>query len=46
MHMAKTSAKSWLASARPSSRLEKRAPTPVSEMTPTMMPAQAQTEMI
>jgi hypothetical protein len=38
MHMAKNSARSWLVSARPSSSEENRAPTPVSEMTPTMMP--------
>ena len=46
MNMAKASANSWLSSARASSREEKRAPTPVREITPTMMPAQAQTAMI
>ena len=46
MHMAKTSASNCDASARPSSRLEKRAPTPVKEITPTIMPAQAHTAMI
>ncbi len=44
--MAKNSASSWLTPARPSSSEEKRAPTPVSEMTPTIRPAQAQTAMI
>lgn len=43
MHMAKNSASRWLASAMPSSMEAKRAPTPVKEMTPTMMPAQAHT---
>ena len=46
MHMAKNSARSWLVSARPKRIEENRAPTPVSDMTPTMMPAQAHTAMI
>ena len=46
MHMAKNSASSCEVSAMPSSSTEKRAPTPVSDMTPTMMPAQAHTAMI
>src|SRR6056297_2500615 len=46
MHIAKNSARSWLTPARSSNKAENRAPTPVSEITPTMMPAQAQTAMI
>ena len=46
IHMAKNRARNWLASASPKSTEEKRAPTPVRLMTPTMIPAQAQTAMI
>ena len=46
MHMAKKSASSWLTPARSSSTFENRAPTPVRLITPTMIPAQAQTAMI
>ena len=46
MNMAKISASNWLVAATSSNSTEKRAPTPVSEITPTITPAAAHTTII